>query len=219
MEKELKRPDISSFLDDSHRPPYNRSYQDIAEIFQGELGITNSDDPKPVLATYGVGPCVAFTGWAPKQKAGFLAHYDGLTDLSESFEVLLYWTSKSVRDLPIEFDVRLIQGDWPDKKIIDFIKARLNMRSDIPMKLVEEDVGVAMCKSIALDTRTGQTYSYDPMQNPQTRDIPELEIMLTAAGVEYEARFTYKPQPTSIRRFSLSDFLRLPKKIINFCFD
>jgi hypothetical protein len=177
----------------SHRPPYSGDYDDMVEISQREFGITTANDPKPILATDCISSCVAFCGWSQKHKVGFLTHYDGLTELNESFGSLLYWISQSVQDLPTEFDVRLIQGDWSRKEIINFLKARLNMRADIAMKLVEEDIGGAMSKSIALDTRTGQTYSYDLRLNPKRRELTDLDIMMLISG-RSGASLVYKPQ-------------------------
>jgi len=56
----------------SARPPYQGNYTEVVEVFQREFGVTRGDDPKPVLATYGLGPCVAMVGWSPEHKVGFL---------------------------------------------------------------------------------------------------------------------------------------------------
>lgn len=148
-----------------------------------------------MLATYGIGPCVALLGWSPKDKVGFMAHYDNGIEMGGSFGGLLYWISESIPKLPADFDIRILQGDWPDQDLVRKVKSRLNIRPDISMKVIEEDIGGVMSKNIALDTRTGETYGYNPMNNPNKRNLTELDklrIMLR----ERDASLVYAPKKT-----------------------
>lgn len=149
------------------RPLYQGDYKDILEINQREFGITKVGSIKPVLATYGLATCIGFAGWDSEQKSGFLAHYDFLTKLPESFDYLIYCISNQICKQS-KFDVRIIGGWDKSDLIIDFLKSRLDKNSEIKMKLVEEDTGMSrlLVRSVALDTRTGQIYSYFPKLNP-----------------------------------------------------
>ncbi|MBI2045673.1 hypothetical protein HYT23_06450 [Candidatus Pacearchaeota archaeon] len=180
------------FDESTNRPAYLGDYGEVVEVHQREFALTSSRNPKPVLATHGVASCTGFAGWSQEHGVGFLAHYDALTDLPASLEHLLYRVSESVQHLPAKFEVRLLQGDWPDRQTMEFLKARLNMRDDISMKLVEEDVGGKMSKSIALDTRTGQTYTYNPMKNPNRGKVSRLDVIRILSG-RSSANLIYSP--------------------------
>ena len=186
------------FGESSTRPPYGGDYEKMAEIFQREFGISRRDDSKPVLATYSLGPCVAMVGWSPEHKVGFLTHYDRSTELPSSFEGLLYITSQQLEGVASEFDVRIVGGQTDcvsSERIIDFLKARLNMGKDIRMRLIEEETGgYPTNRSIALDTRTGEVFSYDPKLNLHRRKITRSDIMWLTAGYESPARLAYAPK-------------------------
>lgn len=201
MLKQFKATDYSSFGTDSFgessiRPPYQGSYEEMAEVSQREFGVTRGDDSKPVLATYGLGPCVSMVGWSPEHKVGFLTHYDGLAELPGSFGSLLYRISQQLEGEASEFDVKIIGGQTgQSEQIIDFLKARLNMRKDIQMKLTEEETGgYTNNRSIALDTRTGEVFSYDPKLNPHRREITDLDAMMLTTGFKSSARLAYAPE-------------------------
>ena len=201
MLKQFKDIDYSSFGtenfgESSTRPPYQRNYEEMAEVFQREFGVTRGDDSKPVLATYGLGPCVAMVGWSPKYKVGFLTHYDGLTELPGSFGSLLYRISQQLEGEASEFDVRIVGGQTgQSEQIIDFLKSRSNIREDIRMKLTEEETGgYTSNRSIALDTRTGEVFSYDPKLNPHRREITELDKMRITSGFKSTANLAYAPK-------------------------
>jgi hypothetical protein len=185
---------MGSFMEPSTRPQYHGSYDELTEVLQREFGITNGDDSKPILATYGLGPCVSMIGWSPKHKVGFLTHYDSMTKLSDSFSTLFYRISQQLEKKASEFDVRIVGGETnQSEQIIDFLKSRLNMRKDIKMRLIEEDTGGCMNpRSIALDTRTGETFSYNPNLNPYMRKITELDIM--KLRIESPAKLVYVPK-------------------------
>jgi hypothetical protein len=145
----------------------SENYKYLVDIGQREFGITKARDRKPILATYGLATCVGFVGWSPEQKVGFLAHYDALTKLPESFDYLIDCVLKQSQNKSPEFDVRLIGGWDESDSIIEFLKSNLNQNRKIKMNLIEEDIGRSgLVKSVALDTRTGKTYSYFPKLNP-----------------------------------------------------
>lgn len=164
------------------KPAYKRDYADMVEIFLGEYAISKSTDKKPVLATDHLATCVGVVGWSPKERVGFLAHYDHITAITDSIYVLCHDLSKEVT-LPTEFEVRLAQGCNMDKgKLVDLIKERLKESKDITMKLLEEDLEGETAdfkqKSIALDTRTGEVYSYNSDENPEARTMDLLDEVI-----------------------------------------
>ena len=148
------------------RQLYPGAYEEVLEIGQREFGVSKADSIKPVLATYGLATCIGFAGWDPLQKIGFLTHYDYYTKFPESFNYLMDCISKQSQ-YP-KFDVRIIGGWDKSSEIITFLKSNLNNSKNIKMRLIEEDTGMsnAIVRSIAIDTRTGGTYSYFPKLNP-----------------------------------------------------
>lgn len=50
------------------RPDYDKNMADVIEVGQREYAVTHAIDPKPVLATFGVGPCVALVGYSQEQR-------------------------------------------------------------------------------------------------------------------------------------------------------
>src|SRR3989344_1943718 len=132
---------------DSRQPEYNGSYDHLVEVSMNEFAVTNTNASKPVLATYGLSPCVSLVGYSPEDKVGFLTHYYGCTDMGNSFGLLLYHILKQLGKNPSDFssdptnfEVRLIGGyNGMSESLINSIRGRFHTRSDISMKLVEED--------------------------------------------------------------------------------
>ena len=149
------------FEESSTRIQYSGNYEKVTEVLMREFAITHSEDIKPVLATYGLGPCVALVGWSQEHKIGFITHYDALTDLPGSYGSLLYHLSKQLEGDSSEFDVRIIGGlTGFSESLIDFLKPRLSIREDMEMKVVEEEtLGYdENGRDILLDTRTGKVF-------------------------------------------------------------
>ncbi|MEK6827095.1 MAG: hypothetical protein AABX99_01265 [Nanoarchaeota archaeon] len=169
----------------------SENYQYVVDVGPGEFGITRADDIKPILATYGLATCVGFVGWNPKQKIGFLTHYDAMTKLSESFDYLIDCVLKQSQGKSSEFDVRLVGGWDNSDPIIEFLKSNLGKNKNIKMKLIKEDIGRSgLVKSVALDTRTGKTYSYFPKLNPfHTRTEENFDLFNhSIAKLTYQSR-------------------------------
>jgi len=179
------------------RPPYQGKYEEMVEVFQKEFAVTKKEDPKPVLTTYGLGPCIAIVGWSPKHKIGFLTHYDSSTELSSSFGRLLYKISQQLGSETSKFDVRIIGGYTnQSEQIIVFLKSRLNINEKIKMGVIEEDIlGYhSLKRNVVLDTRTGETFSYNPKLNPNRREMTKLEKTLIYSGIKSTARLIYSPE-------------------------
>lgn len=97
------------------------------------------------------------------------------------------------------FDVRIIQGNPSDSTVRNFLKSRISQPQGfgdkkINFNLVEEDISPNLeesGKSLALDTRTGEYFSYDANLNPARRKLTDLDIMVIFSGSR--AQLVYSP--------------------------
>lgn len=166
--------------DGVQRPEFSGDMDGVVDVSMNQQAVTRATDAKPVLATFGLGPCVALVGYEPSAKVGFLTHYSASTEVAQSFPNLLatlYRIGLS-HEAPTRFDVRLV-GGWDNAdKLIGELKTRVRHGTSFNMKILEEDTGyVADGRSVALDTRTGELFSYNPQKNPNTKIPNELEQM------------------------------------------
>jgi len=180
------------------RPCYVGNCDSIIEILAGEMAITRTTDPKPVIAIPGLGPCVSLIGYEPEQKYAFATHYHAWTSLSDSYGILLYNLSKYLPTKPANFEVGII-GGWDNepssKEIIDFFNRQLNVRKDISMNLIEEDTGGDMAvRNIAIDSRNGIKYDYDRNINPYRRGYDESQKEQLSLIPNHRAELIYRPQ-------------------------
>ncbi|MDD4353392.1 MAG: hypothetical protein PHN56_02950 [Candidatus Nanoarchaeia archaeon] len=149
-------------MNESHKyadgcmPIYQGSNNLVKLIYQREQGITYFNDNKPVLATFGLGPCLAIAGYDSRLKIGFLAHYDFLTNEKESIEQLIFLIPKNSF-----FDVSLIGGNDSSIEQYGVIKELLK-NNEVLFNIIEEDVFGNISRSIVLDTRTGEKFAYNP---------------------------------------------------------
>ncbi|MDP3639732.1 MAG: hypothetical protein Q8R53_00830 [Nanoarchaeota archaeon] len=162
------------------RPEFSGNMDDVVDVSMNQQAVTRATDAKPVLATFGLGPCVSLVGYEPSEKVGFLTHYSASTEVNNSFPNLLatlYRIGLS-HDGPTRFEVRLVGGWEREDKLIQELKTRVRHGTMFNMEIVEEDTGyVEEGRSVALDTRTGELFSYSPKNNPHTKIPDELEIM------------------------------------------
>jgi len=155
----------------------------IAEVLQAEAGFTVSTDKKPVLATYGCGPCVALGGYDPTNKIAFVVHFSNAKEIRESGGLIFYNISKLAKqkiETPIQLHLRGgIEGQ--SEAIIEAIKLWMKQRDDLPMEIASEDIldsGINFGgKSLSIDSRTGAVSEYDPMTNAKSRGMSELDAM------------------------------------------
>lgn len=66
----------------------------VQEISQREGVFSTSESKNPILATYGIGPCVSVIGYSKDLKRGFVTHYDSQTDKEVGKLDNLYWLPK-----------------------------------------------------------------------------------------------------------------------------
>jgi len=168
-------------------PQYSDTHDLVTIVSQGEQGITDSTDKKPVLATFGIGPCISIVGYDSTKRAGFLTHYDSCVDLEASLASVF---ESLPRDQQFEFDISIIGGDGSSVNIYRAIKSKLETQSNPNVKLnvSEEDVFSNESKSIALDTRTGQKFVYDPKQFADVRvNVPIIDGRIYSARMAYNS--------------------------------
>ena len=125
-----------------------------------------------------------------------MTHYDARTRMADSFGNLLSNLSEILQGESTQFKVRIIGGYAISESynIISFLESRLGSRKDLAMTLVEKDIfgDRVESKSVALDTKTGRVYLYDPKLNPQKRELNQFHMeMLTM--FDSSAKLIYKP--------------------------
>ena len=165
----------------------------VQEIFQREGTFSTAESEKPILATYGIGPCVSVVGYSKDLKRGFVTHYDSQTDkefgkldnqywLPKSLGLVSYWGTKGAEDI-IKYDIQIIQGQ-NNPELLDGLEKHIdnmnNWNSDkIQLEVVSRDVEDQFYggKNIALDLRTGKSFSYNSLSNPDRRDLDQFTAM------------------------------------------
>lgn len=127
-------------------------------VLQREVAITNSLSSKPVLATDGIGPCIAVAMYNKAENKAALAHIDALTDIA-SLEEILEKLSKGNAHI----DVHLVGGDDTSRdKMVDLINLFKNFHN---VSIESADLGkrkdaeAGLPRSLAIDARTGQVFS------------------------------------------------------------
>ncbi|MEK6825678.1 MAG: hypothetical protein AABY00_02745 [Nanoarchaeota archaeon] len=164
----------------SYREPLPlKDYSKVQEVFQREGVFATAQNGKPILATFGVGPCVAITGHSKELQRGFIVHYDALTDkdlrtkrehwIPKSLGIAAYWGGHGTTN-KVTYDIRIIQGQ-PETNLLYGIKAFIgqvnSLGHNVQFKIVEEDTNTfsSNAKNIALDVKTGKTFSYNAREN------------------------------------------------------
>lgn len=163
----------------SHHTPRLLNGEEIAETLQAEASFTIATDKKPIVATYGCGPCVALGGYDPTNKIAFVVHFSNAGEVKEAGGMIFYNIAKLVKEKitsPIELHLRGgIEGQ--SENIIKAIKLWMNQREDLPMKIASEDIlgsgRLSGGRSLSIDSRNGTVSEYDPMDNPKSREITD----------------------------------------------
>ena len=169
----------------------------IAEAFMSELAITRADDPRPIVATYGCGPCVAVGGYDPTNKIAFVVHFTNEREVSKYGDLIfcniVRLTKKPIRS-PIQIHLR---GGFKgiSESTIKAIKVWVK-QNDLPMEIVSEDVlgGGVEAKSLSIDSRTGEVSEYDVKANDKARSFSELDAELAMMSA-YDPKITLAYAP------------------------
>lgn len=127
-------------------------------VLQHTAAITGSNSDKPILGTYGAGPCVIIAAYNPSTNQALLMHIDGLTSLSS--------LTKHIDSIAngITLQIHLRGGDGSSKKMCTEIIKLLKSRDDI--QIISANIGTGgNAKSLAIDSRTGEIFTnFSPKQ-------------------------------------------------------
>lgn len=175
--------------------------KEIAEILQSEAGFTISTDEKPILATYGCGPCVAMGGYDATNSIAFMVHFSGHGEVRKSTGLLSYNISKLV-DKKIESPIQLhLRGGIKGRseETIEAIKTWMKQRKDLPMEIASEDIlgsgSYSSGKSLSIDSRDGSVSDYHPLTNPERRELSVDYAMITVMrGLKENIKVVYTPK-------------------------
>lgn len=166
-------------------PEYQDKSDLVSLIFPGEQGITRADSIKPILATFGLGPCISVSGYDKERSVGFLTHYHSLVEILESMQQVV--NAMPIQEL--QFDVSIIGSDSFTVSMYKEIKFVLEQLSQglMKFKVTEEDVLDSVKRSVALDTRTGERFVFDPKKHDGLRtNVPTI-----LDGKRYLAKMVY----------------------------
>lgn len=149
---------------------------EIADALQAEAVFTNAAAKKPIVATYGCGPCVAVGGFEPANKMAFLVHFQLAEEVracgGEISGEILKLISKKMRD-PIQLHLRGGELNCPEsEETIKAIRQWMYLRNDLPMQIASIDLFPSdplVSKSLLIDSRTGHVSEYDLSANPKVR--------------------------------------------------
>jgi hypothetical protein len=189
---------------------------EIAEALQSEAVFTISTDKKPIVATYGCGPCVALGGYDATNKMAFVVHFASEREVMQAEGALFHNISKLAKERitrPIQIHLRGgIRGQ--SESTIAAIRVWMRQRSDLPMEIASQDIlssGTGSNgKSILIDSRNGKVTDYSPLSNPKHRSIsPQDEKAIIMSAYEPKIRFTYIPEQripsSSSKPFNLNE--------------
>lgn len=147
---------------DKLREVFYGDYNLISGAHTNQTVMTNANSNRPILGTYGLGPCIAIVGYDPINKEGYLSHNVPLKNLDDLNDYPLQKLNKN------NLEFYLIGGTKEYEYHIKNIKDYLNQKIENP-RIVYEDVietndPKKMGKSFALDTRNGEIYCLDGVQ-------------------------------------------------------
>lgn len=156
----------------------------IAEALLSELAITTADDARPIVATYGCGPCVAVGGYDSTNKIAFVVHFTGAGEVIDPrglvFSNILKLVKTSISS-PIQLHLR---GGYKGQSeaTVEAIKVWMRQREDLPMEIASADILTSSIrgigKSLSIDSRTGEVSEYNPMSNAKRRDFSGLDAII-----------------------------------------
>jgi len=151
-------------------------------VSQRELVIANADSQKPILGTFGAGPCVAIAVYNPTTHSAMLTHIDQLTEISSLKKHLDIIAKNSSEPL----QVHLAGGQEGSKKMCAEIIEMLNKRGDNTIKSSKLIPLGGSGESLAIDARTGEIFtSFEPKQLDLGRDF---DLKMRMLGMQMERR-------------------------------
>ena len=174
---------------------------EIAEALQAEAAFTIATDKKPIVASYGAGPCVIAGGYDATNKTAFIVHFSNAEEVKKFGCGLISYNISKLANKKIEKPIQLhlrggIEGE--SEATVKAIKFWMKQRSDLPMEIASEDIlakGMSFeAKSLSIDSRNGEVAEYDPMANPRHRDMTPSDILFAiGSGFVPCIKLAYSP--------------------------
>lgn len=160
---------------DKNREIFYGDYSLVGSVLSNEAGITDANSKKPMISTFGLGPCVALGGYDRKTKMAFLSHNIPLKKLEELNDPVFEYLRKR-KVIFNEMDFYLVGGDEEYKSHPEEVKKYLHDKVGSQLKIVHEDVIESydpkrIGKSFILDSREGRFYSKNLIQIPEETEI------------------------------------------------
>lgn len=173
---------------------------EIAEALQAEAAFTTATDKKPIVATYGAGPCVALGGYDATNKIAFMVHFSNAGEVRKSGGLIFYNIGELAKE-KIEKPIQLhLRGGMKGQSeaTIEAIKLWMEQRDDLPMEISTQDILASGMvwggKSLLIDSRTGEVSEYDPLANPKHRVMSQSDVTSALlSAFEPRIRVAYKP--------------------------
>ncbi len=142
---------------------------EVVFVSQKQYAITKSVDQYPVLATFGLGPCVALVGYDQESQVGFMTHYSVVQETKSFSELLLLL--EVLGSKTEDYRVALVGGTTKASEAL--IGGLRQITSLFDMGVVHEEIlGVDLSgRSVVLDTRTGEIFKVGSIEPPSEKDM------------------------------------------------
>lgn len=153
---------------------------EVIEVFNSEIAFSCG---KKVLATYGAFTCIIFAGYDELNQIGFLAHIVNPQDIFKK-EVIVKNLRKLLGGKRGYFEIYLLGGIKrlstqtveAIKSFIDSYNRKYHDSLGIMKVVYDDTINPKMpIRDLAIDTRDGRVYSYDPNKNPFRKALSEEE--------------------------------------------
>ncbi|MFA6501823.1 MAG: hypothetical protein WCT85_03445 [Parachlamydiales bacterium] len=142
---------------------FSENYSLLNLVRGSESSISTRESLRPILATVGIGPCIAMAGYDTSQGIGFLSH-NGVGDYVDILHDLVLEELNNHSKSRLEMEIYIVGGMMGSGQLAR--KLRENAKKFNP-KRINEDLALKISdltyigKSFAIDVRDGKVYSLD----------------------------------------------------------
>jgi hypothetical protein len=165
----------------------------IAEVFQSEAGFTNAVDKKPIVATFGCGPCVAVGGYDSINHVAFVVHFADANEVEKCGRRVAY-NIRSLMQKPLTCETPIaihIRGGIKGKseRTVEGIRQWIMHTLDLPTTIASEEVLLSdrldSSESLSIDSRSGTVCDYNPKLNPKGRKFSKLDELRAISSAAF----------------------------------
>jgi hypothetical protein len=161
----------------SHTIPYleNIYYEKCAEVMQQGFGITNYENEKPFISTYGMSSCIGIVGYSEKYKLAFILHLDNKNIIFDKNMGKIYFNiRKAIKNNSdgIILNTQLFGAfQTYNQEFVNYIYSQINkynnyyknLECPIKINIIKNNIGTSNnSSSICINTINGKLYKYDP---------------------------------------------------------